>query len=179
MDTDQGFVADYMVGLSEEKIKRLKIMLFEFDDESVDKFIDSIRDSLSFLKSHLMARVDIPDAKEQLRFAKKLETKIKKLQKLSTELSELLDEAPFELRQKATSAGSSLSTLQIDLFNVNSAINDLSPKKSKYRPEIKAAVYDIGKSFLACLGVEPKIRSWRIHEEVPINLSKEDLFVRN
>jgi hypothetical protein len=194
MNTDQGQVTDYVETMSDNKISEIKILLDGINEKLVDDFLGKILRPISILSAHAKARATIPDGREQKRYYKRLEKHFSKLQSLADIFADELDRttlildeldkttpilnaAPFELRQKLRAAHLPLSDLQDNHLTALLAMRDLEPSKSKFRPEVKAAVRNIATKFELSFKIKPIICAFKDEYDLPADLSLAKRFV--
>jgi len=177
MNTDDGFVVDYCEVLTPKRQTNIRALLVGVERSRVNQFIDAVQYPVSAYYANLKAHNTIPDAKDQERYLAKLENKSDKLLKLITEVSELINDAPFRLRRCSAEAGAQIDVVAINLIAMMQAINDISPSKSKYRPEVTTAVIQIATIFHETLHTEPVVRAFREKSDVPVDATVGEMFV--
>jgi len=101
MNTDDGFVIDYHDVLTPQRVAEAHALLVNAEPAVFDRFIERARHPVSAYRSHTRAHMTIPDAKDQGRYLTKLENKLQQLNNLAANVSEMLDDAPYELRNFA------------------------------------------------------------------------------
>ena len=177
MNTDDGLIMEYRDVMAPEKIAEVKSLLGPVGDEAFNKFIERVRYPVSAYFAHLRSHSTIPDAKDQKRSLKKLESKIKRLNKVCSEVAEELDKSPFELRQKCAEAKVPIHGVQNALITMMTILNDILPSKSKYRPETYAAIEQIAKVFESELRATPKLKTYQNDGPIPVGTPLEERFV--
>lgn len=177
MNSDEGFVIEYSDVLTPQKQAKVRALLADVDNSTFDRFIEAVRYPVSTLYAHSHAHGTFPDAKDQQRFLTKLTNKTDQLLRLSSEVSELLDETPFGFRNRATNAKVPIHLVQANLTNMMMAINDIAFKKSKYRPEVEKVVKEIATAFHKELCVEPVVLAFREADDIPSNSPVGERFV--
>lgn len=175
-NTDSSLVQDYSEEPFRRKVPKLRLLLHEAEEADLGRFIEKICFPVSAYHAQSHGHKSIPIAKDQKRFLKKLSTCKDRVLKYAIELDELLESSPYDLRREAREAKSSISVIRSDLTRLTRAINDLTPSKSKFRPEIKILINDVIMAYRSELGCNPEIRAFN-ESTHPQNLSLAETFV--
>jgi hypothetical protein len=177
LNTDEGFIIEVRNALTTVKKAELRECLRKANDSQFDDFCGRISMAVSMYRAHKSGRKIIPDAREQQRYRKKLDTKLRKFVPQCDVLIELLEQAPVALRRAARSAGSDVNKLQSDLIAMLQALQEVSGSKDTVEPEREPAVRAIAFAFEEAFGAPPVVRALTDKETVGPDAPLEHQFV--
>lgn len=175
--TDSGYTAPLLDPKKRLKKETVKAHLPNTEAARFNAFFAAISVHHHAYRVHRNVHEDLATAKAQQRFFAKLGTAADKYNTSAENLSAVLDQAPFNLRQKATEAGVNLAFLQRQMVNLSMLINDIEPSKTQFRPEVRCLVVQVAKAYMRKLKVRPEIRTFRTHQDIPEHQDLAETFV--
>lgn len=167
LSTDSGYVVLPGKPIPASMKAELRALLPYPTDEQFDAFFSTVRNHADAYRTHRATHTQIATRQQQLRYFKTIEITIAQFNGLAEKLSILLDQAPFELKRKATDANISVQTLKDQLCAIPLLINDLEPSKSKFRAEAPHLARMLASAYEKHLGVKPVVRAFREKDDVP------------
>jgi len=160
-----------------QKISILQNLLSRADKRTVNKFINEIRRSVYLYHQHQQEIVDNPEFGDRDQFFTRLNDKAHQLARFTTELSQLVKDAPKELFEKAKTADRAIDAIHGNLVDVCLTIDELLMQKEKYVIDIETVMQKIYSSYVSVFNVKPNGRYYVHEADVPANGPIEDLLV--
>ena len=174
---------DYQTNLNEKyefTVKRITILqklLSSADKKLVNQFIDEIRRTVYFYHVHQQEIVSESLIQETDEFFTKLNNKAHQLARFTTELSNMMRDAPPELYMEAMNADRSIDGIHGNLVNLCLTLDELLKQKGKFVIDLATTVETIYKCYCRVFEVKPNGLAYNAGPKIPEKAPLEDMLV--